>query len=194
MTENNFVLNYTLSDVRENPYIYKVVEKNTGLVGYQYSAAEYEVRVTVSDNESGSLSVNARYKQTSDDNGVEKDSKEFNTVDDSTKLTFKNTYRAKGSVDLKGKKILKNAETQKELTVPNGEFEFELYEISDYNPEISDSGTENFIASVKNQKDGSFQFFGNDIEKLQYDESGIGTHYYAIREVKGDKGYYTYFE
>ncbi|MGN0253642.1 MAG: Spy0128 family protein [Lachnospiraceae bacterium] len=108
-------LEYSLKDLNKDTngnavtteFRYKIKEKNTGAKGYKYSAAEYEVIVTVVPSDD-TLTTSVEYKDA-----------EGNAVD-SKNVIFKNEYTANGEVQLQAKKVLLGR------AITSGMFEFEL--------------------------------------------------------------------
>lgn len=108
-------LEYSLKDLNKDTngnavtteFRYKIKEKNTGAKGYEYSAAEYEVIVTVVPNDDV-LTTSVAYKDASGNNV------------DPKNVIFTNKYIANGKVQLQAKKVLSGRD------ITNGIFEFEL--------------------------------------------------------------------
>lgn len=108
-------LEYSLKDLNKDTngnavtteFRYKIKEKNTGAKGYEYSAAEYEVIVTVVPNDDV-LTTSVAYKDASGNNV------------DPKNVIFTNKYIANGKVQLQAKKVLSGRD------ITNGMFEFEL--------------------------------------------------------------------
>lgn len=108
-------LEYSLKDLNKGTsgnavptlFTYKIKEKNDGAKGYEYSAAEYNVKVTVtpSDDE---LTITVEYTDASG-----------NSVDPKN-VIFNNKYVANGKVQLQAKKVLSGR------AITSGMFEFEL--------------------------------------------------------------------
>ena len=167
-------LEYSLKDLNKDTngnavtteFRYKIKEKNTGAKGYEYSAAEYDVIVTVVPSDD-TLTTSVEYKDA-----------EGNAVD-SKNVIFKNEYTAIGEVQLQAKKVLSGRD------ITNGMFEFEL---RDENNE--------FVAKVpvpaaKAGEDAivSFPKWTFTQENLKEDsfthaiEGGKFAKYYTIREV-----------
>ena len=167
-------LKYSLKDLNKDTngnavtttFTYKIKEKNTGLNGFTYSTAEYDVIVTVTPSDD-TLTTSVEYKDA-----------EGNAVD-SKNVIFKNEYTAIGEVQLQAKKVLSGRD------ITNGMFEFEL---RDENNE--------FVAKVPvpAAKAGeeaivSFPKWTYTQENLEEDdlthaiEGGKYAKYYTIREV-----------
>ncbi|MGI6334142.1 MAG: Spy0128 family protein [Saccharofermentanales bacterium] len=168
----SFNLNYTLSDVGTKTY--KVKEKAGSLGGVTYATNEYTVKVAISDNGNGTLSVVV-------------------TEGSATALNFENTYAAAGSLALSGKKTL----TGRGLSA--GEFEFELYEGStllktvsnqtdgsfsfNLNYTLADVGTKTYKVKEKAGSLGGVTYATNEYTvKVAISDNGNGTLNVVVTE------------
>lgn len=108
-------LDYTLNNLNKDTsgnavtttFTYKIKEKNTGLNGFTYSTAEYDVIVTVTPSDD-TLTTSVEYKDA------------LGNAVDSKNVIFKNEYTANGEVQLQAKKVLSGR------AITSGMFEFEL--------------------------------------------------------------------
>jgi len=154
----------TLSFPEAGTYTFTVTEIEKLLGFIQYSAAEYEMVVTIVDTNGvlslGSVTVN------NDPNGT---------------IEFTNTYVIDGEdeITLRGNKALTGGRT----SVNAGEFEFGLY---DANGEL--------IESVKNDADGNFAFTTLKFDETDVPVSGQKQITYTVKEIKGTDIRVTYDE
>ena len=167
-------LEYSLKDLNKDTngnavtteFRYKIKEKNTGAKGYEYSAAEYDVIVTVVPSDD-TLTTSVEYKDA-----------EGNAVD-SKNVIFKNEYTAIGEVQLQAKKVLLGR------TITSGMFEFELRD------ENNDLVAKVPVPEAKAGEEAivSFPKWTFTQENLKEDsfthaiEGGKFAKYYTIREV-----------
>lgn len=108
-------LDYTLNNLNKDTsgnavtttFTYKIKEKNTGLNGFTYSTAEYDVIVTVTPSDD-TLTTSVEYKDA------------LGNAVDSKNVIFNNEYTANGKVQLQAKKVLSGR------AMTSGMFEFEL--------------------------------------------------------------------
>ena len=148
-------------------FTYQVREVNAEQGGYQYDDKVVDVTVTVADNGDGTMTVTAVDAQGND-----------LTVFTGENLPFDNTYTAKGSVELKGWKVMPARELEAD------EFEFELYRC-DAEGNLLDSTP---FRTVKNDEDGNVIF-----PKIEYDENDVNLdedipakYYYLAVEKAGE--------
>lgn len=142
----NFVpIDYSYKDIGKI-YTYIIKEKNLNRPGLTYDANEYEVEVKVEDNGEGEIVASPNYKTR---NG---------------QIEFKNTYKAKGEIELKAwKRIFGSSEVKKD------QFTFALYD---------ENGKE--LMKSSNDADGKISF------KMNFTEKDAGqTKKFKIQEVKG---------
>lgn len=167
-------LEYSLKDLNKDTngnavtteFRYKIKEKNTGAKGYEYSAAEYEVIVTVVPNDDV-LTTSVAYKDASGNNV------------DPKNVIFTNKYIANGKVQLQAKKVLSGRD------ITNGIFEFELRD------ENNDVVAKVPVPEAKAGEEAivSFPEWTYTQENLKEDsfthaiEGGKFAKYYTIREV-----------
>ncbi|MBR4067103.1 MAG: Cna B-type domain-containing protein [Clostridia bacterium] len=170
-------LNYTHLDDGKTFY-YEVVEVNEEKPGYTYDDTRYTVKVTVSDNADGTLTVTAVDAATGKDV----------TTPEGTNMPFENRYNAEGAVTLKAWKTLDKR------MLEEGEFTFELYACNVLNGK---PGREP-IATAKNDAEGNIVFAGlaEDgsvlIPELVFDQDDVSMHddepakySFIIKEVYG---------
>ncbi len=170
-------LNYTHLDDGKTFY-YEVVEVNEEKPGYTYDDTRYTVKVTVSDNADGTLTVTAVDAATGKDV----------TTPEGTNMPFENRYNAEGAVTLKAWKTLDKR------MLEEGEFTFELYACNVFNGK---PGSEP-IATAKNDAEGNIVFAGlaEDgsvlIPELVFDQDDVSMHddepakySFIIKEVYG---------
>ena len=148
-------------------YKFTVKEANKLLGFISYSVAEYEVTITVV-NENGILRV-------SNVNTVNTK----NTAE--TNLEFINTYVLDGEdqVTLRGTKKLTGDRTQ----VIANEFEFGLYDAEG-----------NLVEAVKNDADGKFEFTALKFDEKDVSVNGQKQVTYTVKEIKGSDTRVTYDE
>ena len=148
-------------------YKFTVTEIGKILGFIRYSAAEYEVTITVV-NENGVLRV-SDVDIVNTENTGEAD------------LEFVNVYVMDGEdeITLRGNKVLTGGRT----SVNAGEFEFGLY---DANGEL--------IESVKNDADGNFAFTTLKFDETDVPVSGQKQITYTVKEIKGTDIRVTYDE
>lgn len=167
-------LEYSLKDLNKDTngnavtttFTYKIKEKNTGLNGFTYSTAEYDVIVTVTPSDD-TLTTSVEYKDA-----------EGNAVD-SKNVIFKNEYTAIGEVQLQAKKVLSGR------AITSGMFEFELRD------ENNDLVAKVPVPEAKAGEEAivSFPKWTFTQENLKEDsfthaiEGGKFAKYYTIREV-----------
>lgn len=167
-------LNYTLKDLNKDTsgnavtttFTYKIKEKNTGLNGFTYSTAEYEVIVTVTPSDD-MLSTSVEYKDAA------------GNVVDAKNVIFNNEYTANGEVQLQAKKVLSGR------AITSGMFEFELRD------EKNDVVAKVPVPEAKAGEEAivSFPKWTFTQENLKEDdlthaiEGGKFAKYYTIREV-----------
>lgn len=167
-------LDYTLNNLNKDSsgnavtttFTYKIKEKNTGLNGFTYSTAEYDVIVTVTPSDD-TLTTSVEYKDA-----------EGNAVD-SKNVIFKNEYTAIGEVQLQAKKVLSGR------AITSGMFEFELRD------ENNDLVAKVPVPEAKAGEEAivSFPEWTYTQENLKEDsfthaiEGGKFAKYYTIREV-----------
>lgn len=133
------------------------VRKAQDPAGYTYSGESYIVKVTVEDAETGSGKLKTTVR-TIDGTGEREYSPDT--------LVFHNTYKASGSITLKGTKTLSGSPLVKD------QFTFELL----------DQDQKTVLQTVKNTADGNFAF-----QPLTYDQSltaatGSAEKTYYVRE------------
>jgi pilin isopeptide linkage protein/LPXTG-motif cell wall-anchored protein len=146
---------------------YKVVEKKGTDASVTYDTKTYNITVTLEDDGKGTIKTTADPKE--------------NTYD------FTNTYNTKGEITLSGKKTLEN----RELT--EGEFSFELYEVTGEGEEAQ----ETFKETVTNAADGSYSFTKIEYSGADLDKDAEGkyvptTKTYKVVEKKGTDASVTY--
>ena len=148
---------------------YYVVKEVVGtLGGITYDTTVYNVKVVVTDNHDGTLSVEKTY--------YVGDSK----VD---AIEFVNTYEvldsSKAYATIRGTKSLSGR------PLANGEFEFELYSAT------YDAETKQYVAGeLKETVTNTATAF--TFSTMEYSE--VGTHYYVVKEKAGELGGITYDE
>ncbi len=170
-------LNYTHLDDGKTFY-YEVVEVNEEKPGYTYDDTRYTVKVTVSDNADGTLTVTAVDAATGKDAATP----------EGTNMPFENRYNAEGAITLKAWKTLDKRKLE------DGEFSFELYACNVLN---GIPGREP-IATAKNDAEGNIVFAGlaEDgsvlIPELVFDQDDVSMHddepakySFIIKEVYG---------
>ena len=147
-------LNYNLDDLGEHTYRVKEV---TGKVpGITYDNTVYEIKVTVSDNQDGTLSIDK-------------------LLTDAEEIKFTNLYNAFGEVTFKGTKTVSNLDKNiSGLALKDGMFSFTVKEAGSDGNVAADSKD---VATGKNNKEG-----GIDFTSIKYDLSDVGTHTYIISE------------
>ncbi|MCI6408991.1 MAG: Cna B-type domain-containing protein [Lachnospiraceae bacterium] len=167
-------LEYSLKDLNKDTngnavtteFRYKIKEKNTGAKGYEYSAAEYDVIVTVVPNDDV-LTTSVAYKDALGNNV------------DPKNVIFTNKYIANGKVQLQAKKVLSGRD------ITSGLFEFELRD------ENNDVVAKVPVPAAKAGEEAivSFPKWTFTQENLKEDsfthaiEGGKFAKYYTIREV-----------
>ena len=107
---------------------YSVTEKNDGKTYITYDKTKFEVTVTLSSNEDGSLSTAVEYKKSGSDKVVDR-------------IAFENTYSSTGKITFSGKKKLAGAAPEE------GIFTFKVVD-----------GFNDRICEVKNKADGSIAY------------------------------------
>lgn len=160
---------------------YTVKERipETKLGGYTYDEETYEITVDAIDNEQGGIDLIVT--------GAEADKSGKNAGYILTKIkgkaaAFVNIYEAVAEVVFEGTKTVENLDKDCQKRALNaGDFKFTLEEYKEADKEFVG------IGEALNTTDGSFAF-----EKISYELGDIGTHYYVITEVKGDKNYVHY--
>ncbi len=154
----------TLSFPEAGTYTFTVKEIDKILGFIQYSAAEYELVVTIVDTNGvlslGTVTVN------NDPNGT---------------IEFTNTYVINGEdeITLRGSKALTGGRT----SVNAGEFEFGLFDAND-----------DLIESVKNDADGNFAFTTLKFDETDVPVNGSKQITYTVKEIKGTDIRVTYDE
>ena len=131
-------------------YSYTISEVQGSLGGVTYDTAVKNITVEVTDNGDGTLTATRK--------------------DSTGDITFTNTYRAQGSIQLNGTKTLTGR------LLKAGEFSFE----------VRDSDN-NVVSTATNKADGTIEFL-----PIIYNQAG--TYSYTISEVKGSLGGITYDE
>ena len=150
-------IKYDLTDAGKTyTYTYKVAEKAGDAAGVTYDDTVHTVTVAVTDNGDGTLTV----KPSSNAN----------------KLTFTNTYEAKGVVTFSGSKTMTGREFAE-----GDSFTFELVE----NGKVIDT-------AVITPTEGSSEAFS--FKEITYTTADLGKHSYTVREAKGELGGVTYDE
>ena len=95
-----------------------------------------------------------------------------------------NIYEASADVIFEGTKSVENLDKDiQKRALQAGDYRFTLEEYKEQDKLFD------VISEVDNDADGSFAF-----EKIHYELSDVGTHYYRISEVKGNKNYVIYTE
>ncbi|MBR2615546.1 MAG: VWA domain-containing protein [Clostridia bacterium] len=153
-------LSYTsLSDVGTYYYVIRevipaAVDTNLTLKGITYDASEYLVKVVVSDNGDGTLSV----VHTVTKNGA------------SAEIAFANTYSITASSDV----VIGGEKIAKHFTLKDGDFSFDLYHATVNGNDV----TLGSKIESKTNANGAFSF-----TPITYDSlSDVGTHYYVVKE------------
>lgn len=103
-------IEYREGDVRDEPYVYRIVEEARGRAGYTYDEREYVAYVSVRDLGNGTLATSVRYEDA--------DGHEVSVP------SFANEYHASGSHGLRAWKVLDGRK------MAEGEFTFELLDES----------------------------------------------------------------
>gem|GEM_PF-3432508 len=154
-------LEYSQADI-DKEFTYTISEKNEGKTGFTYDGTEYKAVVRVSLKADGTLDVSKKYY---DAKGTE--------VEEAA-VTFKNTYAAKGTVELKANKKLIGRDAGA------GQFTFSLY---DENGDLVGKAS-NAAAAAGSAGEAVFQ-------KITYEESELNaTASHQIEDGKYAK-YYT---
>ena len=178
--ENGIVNFTTLPYTQEHigkTFVYKIKEVNDGQPGYTYSKEEYTIAVNVTDN-NGSLVASPVYTN-----------KAGETVSEE-KVTFKNSYEATGSAELKGTKTLTG-----NRTLDPEQFSFKLTTDPEGENLVKDSTGKDMI--VTSDADGKFEFptlnYDQDDVKDVEDISKGKDFIYYVSEIKvPDDPTYTY--
>ena len=178
--ENGIVNFTTLPYTQEHigkTFVYKIKEVNDGQPGYTYSKEEYTIAVNVTDN-NGSLVASPVYTN-----------KAGETVSEE-KVTFKNSYEATGSAELKGTKTLTG-----NRTLDPEQFSFKLTTDPEGENLVKDSAGKDMI--VTSDADGKFEFptlnYDQDDVKDAKDISKGKDFVYYVSEIKvPDDPTYTY--
>ena len=150
-------LDYTHADDGKT-FHYIVREVDMGADGYGYDVTEYEVTVTVSDdNGDGTLTVTHNFMETA--------------------MSFANTYEAEGQVVLEARKLLNGRELQA------GEFTFELYPFDKETNTI----TGECLGTATNDADGKIVFAALHFDQndVSLDDADPATYVYLLKEKKG---------
>ena len=153
------VLNYTLADVGKT-YTYTVKEASTDKAGYTADKTKYTVSVTITDNGNGTLNVTPTYK-----NGE--------TV--VSGISFDNTYKATGSLNLTATKTVNGKEPNEKQT-----FEFKLQ---------NKAGTKQADQTARNI--GSDVSFTLDYELEDVTKTATTPYEYTVMETTPDGNGYT---
>ena len=133
------------------------VRKAQDPAGYTYSGESYIVKVTVEDAETGSGKLKTTVR-TIDGTGEREYSPDT--------LVFHNTYKASGSITLKGTKTLSGSPLVKD------QFTFELL----------DQDQKTVLQTVKNTADGNFAFQPLTYDQLLTAATGSAEKTYYVRE------------
>lgn len=169
---------FKFSDVKLSSagiYHFKITEVVGNRNGVTYDTTIYYVRVEVIQNENGELKINSQklYKSfiaKEEVGGVLTEVTKYEELPANEKIIFNNTYAAAPTeIIIKGVKTLEGRELKAE------EFSFELYD------------KEGKLETVKNAKDGSFEFSAISVDKA-------GEYVFTVRETKGDAEGITYDE
>ena len=162
-----FVFDEFTYDAEETHY-YVVKEVVGTLGGVTYDTTVFNVKVVVTDNHDGTLSVEKTYYV---------GNSKVNNIE------FVNTYEvldsSKAYATIRGTKSLTGR------VLANGEFEFELYGAI-YDEETEEYVSTELLETVKNTAT-AFTF-----SAMEYSE--VGTHYYVVKEKAGELGGVTYDE
>ena len=156
---------YTQEDAGKT-FTYEVAEVKGSLAGVTYDEAVYTVKVTVTDNNDGTMKAEI----------TEVTGKGGNSVATDSKPVFRNTYVATGDITLTGSKKLTGRD------MAEGEFTFTVKE------------GDAVVATGKNakaSKDAETQIL---FEKIAYTLDDVGTHTYTVTEDKGSIAGITYDE
>ncbi len=155
----------TFSEAGTYKFTVKEIGKILGFI--RYSAAEYEVTITVV-NENGVLRVSDVDIVNTEDTGE-------------ADLEFVNVYVMDGEdeITLRGSKVLTGGRT----SVNAGEFEFGLYDANG-----------RLIESVKNDADGNFAFTTLKFDETDVPVNGQKQITYTVKEIKGTDIRVTYDE
>ena len=155
----------TFSEAGTYKFIVKEVNKILSFI--RYSAAEYEITITVV-NGNGVLRVSDVTTENTKNSGE-------------TNLEFINIYVLDGEdeITLRGIKEITGGRT----TVNAGEFEFGLYDAQG-----------KLIESVKNDADGNFAFATLKFNELDVSVNGQKQISYTVKEIKGSDACVTYDE
>ena len=159
----NFIfpaIRFDSATTEEHKYV--ITEVNTGLGGFTYDTARYEISVKVTD---AAAVLNAEITS-------------FKRVDaagttNATEIVFDNKYSATpATVTLGGTKLLTGKEMEE------NEFEFTIEAVTSGAPTVSSD-------TVKNDAKGNFNF-----GTITFYE--VGTYHYKITETEGTDNHYTY--
>ncbi len=154
---------FTQSDVGLKTYT--IVEENSGLEGYTYDTASFEVTLRITDNDDGTITstIESITKIENQENQIE--------VDD---IVFYNSYTA---LELKITKYLKGK------AMSDNEFSFRIQQID---PENSGFIGESIVG--KNDSIGNINF-----PDVTFDLEDLGkTFYFKVTEINENKTIYTY--
>ena len=174
-----FFIDGTDSYVGEHKFTVKERIPDVPAGGYTYDEDTYEITITATDDEKGTIELNVTGAEADD-----KDSSYILKKKDSKDAAFVNIYEASADVIFEGTKSVENLDKDiqnRELQAGDYRFTLEEYKEQDKLFDV--------ISEVDNDADGSFAF-----EKIHYELSDVGTHYYRISEVKGNKNYVIYTE
>ena len=174
-----FFIDGTDSYVGEHKFTVKERIPDVPADGYTYDEDTYEITITATDDEKGTIELNVTGAEADD-----KDSSYILKKKDSKDAAFVNIYEASADVIFEGTKSVENLDKDiqnRELQAGDYRFTLEEYKEQDKLFDV--------ISEVDNDADGSFAF-----EKIHYELSDVGTHYYRISEVKGNKNYVIYTE
>jgi len=157
-------LEYSQADI-DKEFTYTISEKNEGKTGFTYDGTEYKAVVRVSLKADGTLDVSKKYY---DAKGTE--------VEEAA-VTFKNTYAAKGTVELKANKKLIGRDAGA------GQFTFSLY---DENGDLVGKAS-NAAAAAGSAGEAVFQTITYEESELNATashqiEDGKYAKYYTIKE------------
>lgn len=157
-------INYTQSDVGIKTY--KIVEKNTGLPGYNYDSNIYYVDVLVSDNDNGTLSSSIQSIKKIE-NGV---------PTDVSQITFTNNYTTTdATVTLNAGKNLSGR------ALFDNQFQFRFDQVAADQTLIKQIGTVTNTGNVIS------------LPTLTFSQSDVGkSYYYQLSEIDDNKSGYTY--
>lgn len=148
-----------------------VTNENPTKNGITYDTKERELKVTVKNNNDGTLSVSARLNDA-----------EYPTTGDASLLTFTNSYDTAGEITFSGTKTLNGHALNQNM------FAFELYDLT------ADPTKPALLDTASNKADGTYTFkpIKYTLADVKNKSDAELVHTYLIKERNDSKDGYTY--